>query len=59
VVYAIQIEHMQALELAVISSGGELVPGEVTEKFDEWLLAEPEPVDREKAQLLAALGVGP
>jgi hypothetical protein len=59
VVYAIQIEHTQALELAVISGGGELLPGELTEKFDEWLLSEPEPVDREKAQLLAALGVGP
>lgn len=50
---------MQALELAVISGGGELVPGEMTDKFDEWLMTEPEPVDREKAQLLAALGVGP
>jgi hypothetical protein len=59
VVYAIQIEHTQALELALISRGGELVPGEMTDKFDAWLLAEPEPVDQEKAQLLAALGVGP
>lgn len=57
--YAIQVEHTQALELAVISGGGKLVPGEMTDKFDEWLMTEPEPVDRETAQLLAALGVGP
>jgi hypothetical protein len=59
VVYAIQVDQMQALELAVISGGGELVPGEMVEKFDEWLFTEPAPVDREKAQLFAALGVGP
>ena len=50
---------MQALELAVISGGGELVPGDMVEKFDVWLLSEPPVVDREKAQLFAALGVGP
>lgn len=50
---------MQALELAVISGGGELEPGEMLEKFDDWLLSEPPVVDHEKTQLLAALGVGP
>jgi hypothetical protein len=59
VVYAIQFEHRQAIELAAISAGGGMVPGELTDEFDQWLLSEPEPVDREKAQLLAALGVGP
>jgi hypothetical protein len=59
VVYAIQVDQMQALELAVISGGGELVPGEMVEKFDDWLFTEPPPVDVEKAQLLAALGVAP
>lgn len=58
-VYTIQIEQTQALELAVISGGGELVPGEMVDKFDDWLMSEPQPVDREKAQLFAALGVGP
>jgi hypothetical protein len=59
VVYSIQVDQWQALELAVISGGGELVPGEYVEKFDEWLMSEPPVVDVEKAQLLAALGVGP
>jgi hypothetical protein len=27
--------------------------------FDQWLESEPEVVDAEKAQLMAALGVGP
>jgi hypothetical protein len=59
VVYAIQVDQIQAIELAVISGGGELVPGEMVEKFDDWLFTEPPPVDVEKAQLFAALGVGP
>lgn len=50
---------MQALELAAISGGGELEPGEMVDKFDDWLMSEPAPVDVEKAQLFAALGVGP
>lgn len=50
---------MHALELAIISGGGEVTPGQFVDEFDAWLLSEPEPVDREKAQLLAALGVGP
>lgn len=58
-VYSIQIDQIQALELAVISGGGELVPGEMVDEFDDWLYTEPPPVDRKKAQLLAALGVGP
>jgi len=59
VAYAIQWDQTYELELAVISGGGELQPGEMTDKFDDWLMTEPEPVDREKAQLFAALGVGP
>ena len=59
VVYAIQVDQMQALELAVISGGGGLVPGEMVEKFNDWLYSEPVVIDREKAQLFAALGVGP
>lgn len=58
-VYALQVDQFQALELAVISGGGELELGEYVEKFDAWLNSEPEPVDHEKAQLFAALGVGP
>lgn len=58
-VYAIQADQMQALELAVISGGSDLKPGEMLDKFDAWLLSEPPVVDREKTQLLAALGVGP
>lgn len=58
-VYAIQVDRRTALELAVISGGGKLDPGELVDEFDEWLLTEPEPVDRDKAQLLTALGVGP
>ena len=57
--YAIQVDQMRELELAVISGGGELEPGEGVAKFDAWLNSEPEPYDHEKAQLLAALGVGP
>lgn len=57
--YAIQADQMQALELAVISGGGDMAPGDMVEKFDNWLHAEPPPVDVEKAQLFAALGVGP
>lgn len=59
VVYAIQVDQTQAFELAVISGGGKLEPGEMLDKLDEWLMSEPPPVDREKAQLFAALGVGP
>lgn len=58
-VYALQIDYWQALELAAISGGGELSPGDLVEKFDVWLNSEPEVIDREKAQLLTALGVGP
>ena len=55
---------MQALDLAVITGSmargdSEIVPGEMVEKFDDWLYSEPEVIDREKAQLFAALGVGP
>jgi hypothetical protein len=59
VVYAIQVDQIQAQELAVISGGGKLVPGEMVDEFDDWLMSEPPPVDVEKAQLLAALGVAP
>lgn len=59
VVYAIQSDQWQAYELAAISAGSEITPGDLVEKFDDWLFAEPEPVDREKDQLFAALGVGP
>lgn len=58
-VYALQVDQKQALELAVISGGGELSPGELVDEFDEWLNSEPEVVDSDKAQLLTALGVGP
>lgn len=50
---------MIALELAAISGGGDMTPGDMVDKFDEWLNNEPPPVDVEKAQLFAALGVGP
>ena len=53
------MDHIRELELAAISGGGEIVPGEMVDKFDEWLIGEPEPFDHEKAQLFAALGVGP
>jgi hypothetical protein len=33
--------------------------GQRVDQFDEWLESEPEVIDRDKAQLLAALGVGP
>jgi hypothetical protein len=59
VVYAIQIEQIRELELALLSGGGDLEPGDLLDKFDEWLLSEPEPYDHEKAQLFGALGVGP
>jgi hypothetical protein len=59
VVYAIQVEQFRELELAIISGGGELTPGEKVDGYDQWLYSEPEPVDHEKAQLFAALGVGP
>jgi hypothetical protein len=59
VVYALQIDHLQRFELALISAGGELSLGELVEKHDEWLYSEPDPIDTEKAQLFAALGVAP
>lgn len=58
-VYAIQAEQTRELELAVISSGGELEPGDLLDKLDDWLISEPEKYDHEKAQLFGALGVGP
>lgn len=58
-VYALQVDQKQALELAVISGGGELSPGDLVDEFDEWLNSEPVVIDREKAQLLTALGVAP
>jgi hypothetical protein len=33
--------------------------GQRVDQFDEWLESEPPAIDREKAQLFAALGVGP
>jgi hypothetical protein len=53
------VDQKIALELAVISGGGELSPGELVDEFDAWLNSEPEVIDSEKAQLLTALGVGP
>ena len=51
---------MQAYELAAISAGGgDVTPGDFVAEFNEWLESEPVPVDTEKAELLAALGVGP
>ena len=58
-VYAIELDHTQALELAVIAAGGEMQPGELVAKYNDWLLSEPVAVDIETAQLMAALGVGP
>lgn len=57
VVYALQVDQLQALELAYIAAGVDLEPGALVDKFDTWLRAEPAPVDTEKAQLMAALGV--
>jgi hypothetical protein len=59
VVYALQVDQLQALEVAVISGGGEIVPGELVDKFNTWLESEPAPIDTEREQLLAALGVSP
>jgi len=59
VAYAIQLDHIQRMELAVLSAGGAIEPGDLVDKFDEWLTSEPEVIDTEKAQLMAALGVGP
>jgi hypothetical protein len=59
VVYALQIDQLQALEHAAISGGGEIAPGSMVDSFEEWLSSEPEPVDIERAQLMAALGVSP
>ena len=53
------IDQLQAIENAVISGGREIAPGDMAEKFDTWLESEPEPVDTERAQLMAALGVSP
>lgn len=59
-VYAIQIDQTQALELAALSAGGgDITPGEMVDKFNEWLESEPEVVEPGKAQLMAALGVKP
>jgi hypothetical protein len=59
VVYALQVDQMQALELAAIAAGAEVVPGDMVDKFETWLWSEPDPVDTERAQLMAALGVSP
>lgn len=57
VVYALQIDQLQGLELAYISGGAELEPGDLVDKFETWLDSEPTPVDTERAQLMSALGV--
>ena len=58
-VYAIRVDHLERLEIALIAAGGDVSPGALVEDYDQWLGSEPEVIDREKAQLLAALGVGP
>jgi hypothetical protein len=45
------------LELAYISGGAEIEPGTLVDKFETWLVTVPDPVDTERAQLMAALGV--
>jgi hypothetical protein len=57
VVYALQVEQLQALELAYISAGADLEPGVLLDRFDAWLAEEPATVDSETTQLKAALGV--
>ena len=58
-VYALHVDQLAALELAYIGGGADLQPGDLIDRFDTWLGSKPEPVDRERAQLLAALGVAP
>jgi len=56
-VYALQIDQLEALELAYISGGADLEAGSLIDKFETWLNTEPAPVDTERAQLMTALGV--
>ena len=58
-VYALNVDQLQAVELAYIGSGSSVEPGTLVDRYDTWLGSVPEPVDTERAQLLAALGVAP
>lgn len=57
-----RVDSIERYALALISSGQtaeEFTPDDAIADYDTWLNSEPELVDAEKAQLLAALGVGP
>lgn len=58
VAYAIQVDQKERIEAACIAAGAEVELGAAVEEFDEWLESEPEVIDNDRAQLLAALGVG-
>lgn len=56
--YAIQVDQIERIEIAALTSGAEIEIGDSLANFDEWLDSEPEVIDNDKARLLAALGVG-
>lgn len=58
-VYAIQVDYLQRIELAEVAAGAEVVIGNRVDEFDAWLESAPEVIDTDKAQLMAALGVAP
>jgi hypothetical protein len=57
-----RVDSIERHALALIGSGctdAEFTTEVAIDDYDTWLNSEPEQVDTEKVQLLAALGVGP
>lgn len=56
--YVLWVEEIERRSVAALSAGAEINPDEQREKFDKWLIAEPEMVnDSERYELLRALGL--